>query len=159
MNRPLNLLVAGVGNVFLGDDGFGVEVARELQRRSLPPEVKVADFGIRGLHLAFELLQPLDRLIVADAVSRDGPPGTLYVIEPELDEAAATADAHGMDLPAVFASLRGMGGEVPPLLLVGCEPQVLDEGMGLSPAVQAAIPGAIHLIEELVEQEIRRKIA
>ncbi|BDG07950.1 hydrogenase maturation protease [Anaeromyxobacter paludicola] len=142
------VLVAGVGNVFFGDDGFGPELARRLAARPLPPGVRAADFGIRGLHLAYELLEPLDLLVVADAVRRGGPPGELYLLAPELEELPGAADGHAMALPAVFAALRAMGGTPPRLLLVGCEPSAC-EGLGLSEPVAGALDAAAELVLEL----------
>lgn len=155
------LLVAGVGNLLLGDDGFGCAVARELSRQSLPRDVSVRDFGIRGVHLAYELLDGGVRaLLVADTLSRGSEPGTLYVFEPDLDDLDALEDgalsegAHGMDLPRVFTSVRSMGGELPRVLLVGCEPASLEEGIGLSAPVERAVMPAVGLIRELIEREL-----
>ena len=125
------VLVAGVGNVFLGDDGFGVEVARRLATESLPDWVRVGDFGIRGVHLAYELLEGYEAAILVDAAPRGEAPGTVYVIEPDLDGEPDPAvedgtgvlvDAHGMEPDAVFALLKALGGDIPKLLVVGCEP-------------------------------------
>ena len=152
------ILIAGVGNIFLGDDGFGVEVAARLTTRRLPEGVVVADIGVRALHLAFALLDKPDLLLVVDAVDRGQAPGTLFVIEPSLDGATAEiADAHGMSLQAVIAALRGLGGEVPPILLVGCQPEFVGERMGLSAAVQEAVPGAVALVERAVAKTMRRQ--
>ncbi len=117
------ILVAGVGNIFLGDDGFGVEVARRLSRVSLPDGVTVADFGIRGVHLAYQLLDDFELVVLVDAVSRGGVPGTLYVIEPEVDgrSGESIADAHDMVLEQVFAQVQTLGGKLGRVLLVGCE--------------------------------------
>lgn len=153
----MRVLVAGVGNLFLGDDGFGVEVARRLATVPLPEGATVTDFGIRGVHLAFELLDPPDLLIVADAVCRGDPPGTVTVLEPDTDAAAATADAHGMDLPAVFANVRAMGGVPPPVLIVGCEAADVDERMGLSPVVEDAVEPAVAVIRELLARETAKE--
>ena len=148
------ILIAGVGNVFLGDDGFGVELARKLLERRWPEEIEIADYGIRSLHLAFRLLDPLELLIVADAVPRGGVPGTLYVIEPELSEdSPAEPDAHGMNLSTVFGSLRALGGNLPRVLIVGCEPQTVAEGLGLSRPVATAVEQAVALIDELIQRE------
>jgi hydrogenase maturation protease len=147
------VLVAGIGNLFFGDDGFGVEVARTFSG-PLPAGARVADFGIRALHLAYELLAPLDLLVIVDCVSRGGTPGTLYVIEPEHDVAAtAVADAHGMNLPVVFAMLRELGGALPRTLVVGCEPENIESGVGLSPSVTRSIPSAIELVRELITSQ------
>lgn len=155
MNR---ILVAGVGNVFFGDDGFGVAVARRLAAERLPAGTRVSDFGIRGVHLAYELLEPIDLLIVVDLAARGGSPGTLYVIEPEVDRAdppVAVDGAHGMDVCAVFASVRALGGTLPRVVIVGCEPACLDPRMALSPEVEGAVPGAIQLVHELAQRELQ----
>ncbi len=109
------ILVAGIGNIFLSDDGFGVEVVRRLAGRDIPDGVKVADFGIRGIHLAYELLEGYEKLILIDALSRGDPPGTIYTLEPD-DVAASGAipDAHGMEPLAVFAYLASIGGSPVP---------------------------------------------
>lgn len=145
------VLVAGIGNIFFGDDGFGVEVARRLAGAP-PPDARVADFGIRALHLAYELLEPLDLFVAVDCMPRGGAPGTLYVIEAETDgaAAAAVADAHGMNLPVVFAAVRELGGRMPRTLVIGCEPASTEPALGLSPAVAAAIPAATELVREVV---------
>lgn len=148
------VLIAGVGNVFLGDDAFGVEVARRLQREALPSGVRVIDSGIRGLHLVYELLDDPELLVVVDAVGRGTEPGTVFVLEPEIDELPARADAHGMDLPAVFSTLVAMGGKVPPLRLVGCEARDVGEQMGLSPPVEAAVPIAMRLVREILSEHL-----
>ena len=152
----MTILVAGVGNIFLGDDGFGVEVARRLQSVALAEDVKVADFGIRGVHLAYELLDGYEMVILIDATPRGEPPGTLYVIEPEPEEPdpdeVPPLDAHGMDPAAVLNLLGVLGGQVDRMLVVGCEPAVADEGMNLSPAVEAAIEPAMTLVQDLINE-------
>jgi hydrogenase maturation protease len=152
------ILVAGVGNIFLGDDGFGVEVVRRLASRQLPPEVRVADFGIRGVHLAFELLEhPDDTTILVDLTPRGGEPGTVYLIEPDLnalsDMATGPADAHSMTPEAVFALLRSMGGTLRRVWIIGCEPESTEESMGLSQPVEQAVDEAVTLILEVLERE------
>lgn len=150
------ILVAGIGNVFCGDDGFGVEVAQRLAREPLPAGTCVVDFGIRGVHLAFELLSPIDCLVLVDATMRGGPPGTLYLIDPahEPDDLATTsADAHSMDPCAVLRAVEAMGGTLPKTRIVGCEPCDLDDGMGLSEPVQRAVEPAMAMIRRLVETE------
>jgi hydrogenase maturation protease len=143
-------LIAGIGNLFLGDDGFGCEVARRLALAPLPEGVEVMDAGLRGLHLAYRLLDRYDLLIAVDASVRGGAPGTLYVIEP--DEATpATADAHGMNLESVLSMLRTLGGEVARVMVVGCEPAELGERMGLSPPVERAVEAAVAHIRAMVE--------
>jgi hydrogenase maturation protease len=147
-------LVAGIGNIFLGDDGFGVEVARRLAAEPLPEGVQVRDFGIRGIHLAFELLDGnYDRTILVDATTRGGSPGTVYLIEPTFDEAPAEApaDAHAMDPTAVFAALTCLGGMPRNVRIVGCEPASVEVGMELSAPVSAAVEEAIRMVRDLVE--------
>jgi hydrogenase maturation protease len=148
------VLVAGVGNVFFGDDGFGVEVARRLGASPVPAGVEVVDFGIGGLQLALRLLDPLRLLVVVDLAPRGGAAGTLYVLEPELGDAPPDAgEAHGMHVPAVLATARAMGASLPPVRIVGCEPLDTGEGMGLSAPVAAAVDGAVALVRELLERE------
>jgi len=149
-----HVLVAGVGNVFLNDDGFGVEVVRRLAQRDLPPNTVVADYGVRGVHLAFELLSTPRLLVLVDTISRGRSPGTLYVVDPELDESlSAPPDAHAMDPRSVLDAVRQMGGVVPRTLIVGCEPESLDEGMTLSVPVREAIEPAIGMITQLIARE------
>ncbi|MEO6990693.1 MAG: hydrogenase maturation protease [Candidatus Baltobacteraceae bacterium] len=148
------VLVAGIGNIFFGDDGFGCEVARRMASEPLAT-VKVEDFGIRGLHLAYELVAGYDGAVLIDAVPRGGAPGTLYVIEPDLRAGGGPPDAHRMDVQNVFAFVRVLGAEPPPILIVGCEPAVTDEGMGLSEAVAAALADA----EALVRRTVARLLA
>jgi hydrogenase maturation protease len=150
------VLVAGAGNIFRGDDGFGVEVVARLARAELPAGVTVRDYGIRGLHLTYALLEPMSLLIVVDAVSRGEPPGTLFVIEPALidGEPQVSAEPHGMSLPVVFASVRAMGGDLPRVLIVGCEPAELGEMMGLSPAVERAVMPAVELVRTILDREL-----
>jgi hydrogenase maturation protease len=149
-------LVAGIGNVFFGDDGFGCEVARRLAGAPPRDGVSVVDFGIRGMHLAYELSSGgWDAAIIVDAVARGGRVGTLYVLDPALDDDAASApsvaDAHGVDLGAVFAMTRTLG--VPParVVVVGCEAATVDEGMGLSVPLLAAVEPAVALVHQLLE--------
>jgi hydrogenase maturation protease len=145
------ILVAGVGNIFLSDDAFGVEVVRRLASKPIPVGVTVSDFGIRGIHLAYELLEGYERLILIDAISRGGAPGTLYVLAP--DEVAATGkplDAHGMDPLAVFGYLASIGGRPIPTVILGCEPQTLDDDIGLSPLVERAVDEAVSVALGLI---------
>jgi len=145
-----DVLIAGIGNIFFGDDGFGVEVARRLGAAP-PPGARVADFGIRALHLAYELLAAPDLCIVVDCTSRGEAPGTLYVIEPDpADAAPAITDGHGLSLPLVFATVRQLGGHPPATLVVGCEPATIAPGIGLSAHVAGAIPAAIAIVHRLV---------
>ena len=153
------LLVAGIGNVFLGDDGFGVALADRLSRRSLPHGVEVADFGIRGMNLAFAMQDGYDTVVLLDATPRGQPPGTLYVIEAELDEdAPPSVNAHGMDPVSVLALVRALGGRAPRTLVVGCEPQMVLDGdrdellAQLSEPVRAALDPAVALVESLLNE-------
>jgi hydrogenase maturation protease len=162
------VLVAGVGNVFFGDDGFGVEVVRRLAQRELPSHVKVADFGIRGVHLAYEMLNGYERTIIVDAVARGEPPGTVYVIEPDaaeiaahVREAAAGAeapliDAHGLDPASVLALSQHLDGSTGEVIIVGCEPAEITERMGLSAVVEAAVEPAIELVKDLLSVQESR---
>jgi hydrogenase maturation protease len=146
-------LVAGIGNVFLSDDAFGVEVAQRLADRPLPEGVRAEDYGIRGIHLAYELLDGYDTLVLIDAVPIGQPPGTLAVIEPEVDadSAIAMVDAHTMSPDVVLATLARLGGSVGRILIVGCQPADLREGIGLSPAVAAVVDDAADLCLEVLD--------
>jgi hydrogenase maturation protease len=153
---PPSILIAGIGNIFLGDDGFGVEVIRRLASRQFPESVRVADFGIRGYDLAYALLDSPDFTILVDAVSRGGAPGTLFVIEPDVAGQSAVRsgmDAHAMNPESVLQLARAMGPVRGRIVLVGCEPATLggEEGhMGLSDTVLASVAQAARLIEDLV---------
>ena len=150
------MLIAGVGNLFLGDDGFGPEVVRRVARESLlPAGVRVVDYGIRGMHLAYDLLAGYRALILVDARPGAGAPGDLVLLKvgPE-DVAGGEFDAHGMDPVAVLAKLPELGGELPPTFLVGCRPADLEEGIGLSGAVAAAVPAAVSMVRDLAERLI-----
>jgi hydrogenase maturation protease len=159
---PPRVLIAGIGNIFLGDDAFGVEVVRRLLRRSWPEEVRVVDFGIRGFDLAYAILDGPALTILVDATLRGGPPGTLYVIEPDPDAAdgagGADIDSHAMDPVRVLQLVRMFGGRPERMLVVGCEPATFGpegEGqMGLSPPVAAALDGAVRLVENLADEFI-----
>jgi hydrogenase maturation protease len=148
------ILVAGVGNIFLGDDGFGVEVALALSKRQLPQGVTVKDFGIRGFDLAYALLDPWDAVIIVDALPRGQAAGTLYVVEPDLGAAADTAiNPHGMDPVRVLNLAASQGTISAQVLVVGCEPQdfgdELEGRMGLSSPVQDAVEEAANMVLEL----------
>jgi hydrogenase maturation protease len=150
-------MVAGVGNIFLGDDGFGVEVAMRLVRRARVPDgVKVADFGIRGLHLAYELLEGYDLLVLIDALRTGQGPGEVVVFEPDLDdiEGGVPPDAHDMNPETVLGLLTDLGGRVERVLIVGCEPVDTEERIGLSEEMAAAVDEAVRVVEELVEEEL-----
>lgn len=142
------VLVAGVGNLFLSDDGFGPEVIRRLG--GLPSYVRAVDYGIRGMHLAYDLLDGYDALIVVDAVPGT-PPGSVTVLEVGADDLGdGTFDAHGMDPVAVLASLDRLGGTLPRTFVVGCRTATVAEGIGLSAPVAAAIPEAVAAVHALV---------
>ena len=149
------ILVAGVGNIFLGDDGFGCEVARRLLERSQFPEgVKVEDFGIRGLHLAFEILNGYDLVILVDAVGQGDAPGTITVLDVDTaSEGGGIPDAHDMNPQNVLDLLTDLGGKLDRLLIVGCEPYSLDENMGLSAGLEAVVDEAVRVMQELIEEE------
>jgi hydrogenase maturation protease len=172
------ILIACIGNIFLGDDGFGVEVGQRLLRRQdrrYPADVQVEDFGIRGMDLAYALLEEYDALVLVDAVPRGGQPGTLYLIEPKLplitqEKGEGTAsvgpDAHSMDPVKVLAFAQTLGARSIRTLLVGCEPGSpniadphVEMQMGLSEPVEAAVDDAIKMIDRLVEELITSKEA
>jgi hydrogenase maturation protease len=157
------VLVAGIGNVFLADDGFGVEVATLLTREELPAGVEVRDFGIRGLALAYELQEGWDAVVLVDAVPRGGEPGTLYVIEPDIEDGQMTAmDAHGMDPVKVLGLARSLGSLPPRILVVGCEPEVQMTGeeedivMELSAPVRAATVEAVGLVRSVLDDLLKQ---
>ncbi len=159
------ILVAGVGNVFLGDDGFGVEVVRRLAGRGLPEGVEVVDFGIRGMDLAYALQGDYEAVVFVDATSRGEEPGTVYLIEPEIEEdGEVMLDTHGMDPVKVIKLSRALGARPTRTFVVGCEPQVVVSGedyddmiMELSEPVRAATEEAVKLVESLVE-EINKEV-
>ena len=158
------VLVAGVGNVFLADDGFGVEVARRFATEPQPDGVTVADFGIRGLHLAYELLEGYDTTILVDASQRGGAPGDLVLVEvdpadlpptptpDQLVEQGAVLDAHGMTPAEVLALVRMLGGTPGRVLVLGCEPARVREEIGLSEPVAAAVDVALDELRRLVAE-------
>lgn len=150
------ILIAGIGNLFLGDDAFGVEVARRLQQRPLPAGVRVVDFGIRGLDLAYALLDDHAAVILVDAAPRGERPGTLYVLEPDLASPAEdppAIEAHSLDPVKVLRLAAAMGARLDRVFVVGCEPALMadaDLRMGLSAPVQTAVDEAVVLIESLL---------
>ena len=171
MTEPLTgpltgrVLVAGVGNIFLGDDGFGVEVARRLAGTELPDGVRVADYGTSGMHLAYDLANGYETAILIDAAPRGGPPGTLTVLEvrpedrPELITAGDSPlqssqmfNAHGMQPDVVFGVLDMLGAQAGRILVVGCQPASLELEMGLSEPVAAAVDAAVRVVSELVTE-------
>ncbi len=163
-NEPImahpRILIAGVGNIFLGDDAFGVEVVQSLARRGQREDVRIVDFGIRGLDLTYALLDGYESVILIDALPRGGQPGTLYVLQPELPQGPAPSmEMHNLDPVKVLQLAAALGGNVSRLLVVGCEPEPLDPSgdvsAGLSSAVRAAVDEAIPLIEALVGKLLR----
>jgi hydrogenase maturation protease len=150
-------LVAGIGNIFFGDDAFGSEVARRLLRERWSEDVRIADFGIRGMDLMFALIEGYETVVIIDTTPRNGTPGTLYLIEPEVGESAGVqVEAHAMDLFRVLAAARSMGATWKRLLIVGCEPspdslEPDGEGaMGMSAPVTGAIEGAVQMVRRIV---------
>lgn len=158
--KPASILVAGIGNIFLGDDAFGVEVVKRLATRELPAEVRVADFGIRGFDLAYALQDGYETIILVDAYPHEQAPGTVSLIEPDLskleESGAAAVDAHSMNPQNVLRMAQSMGGlKARRILLVGCEPESLggEEGrMGLSEKAAAAVEEAVRMIESWVRR-------
>jgi hydrogenase maturation protease len=160
------ILVAGVGNIFMGDDAFGVEVARRLMQRPLPEGVRVVDYGIRSYDLAFALMNGWGLAILIDALPRGGKPGTIYVMEPELPDKSVgqeALDAHSMNPAAVLQLVQALGGQTGRLLVVGCEPATVephpDGNMGLSAPVQGALEEAVCVVEELIAGASRQAVA
>lgn len=151
------ILVAGIGNIFLGDDAFGVEVVQRLLGSELPPGVEVRDFGIRSYDLAYALMDDYAASILVDATQRGGAPGTLYLIEPdggELEQLTGELmDAHTMNPVAALRLVKTLGGETGPLFVVGCEPATLESNngqLGLSEPLRPAVNAAIEMIEQLI---------
>ncbi|MGA8118158.1 MAG: hydrogenase maturation protease [Actinocatenispora sp.] len=159
---PGRTLVAGIGNIFLADDGFGVEVARRLAEVDLPDGAEVGDYGIRGMHLAYDLLAGYDTTILVDAVARGEEPGTVTLLEIDPSQPAVTGsslDAHGMQPDAVLALLDTLGGTPGRVLLVGCEPAEVCDRIGLSAPVAAAVPHAVALVRDLLGEQSHRPAA
>ena len=147
------ILIAGIGNIFLGDDGFGSEVMRHVCGRVNGSDgVRATDYGIGGMHLAYDLLEDWDALVLVDAIPNRGSPGTVHVFEAdhESPDAPAGLDAHSMDPVAVFASLHALGGTPPRTIVVGCEVADVSERMGLSEPVEAAVPEAVRAVDSAV---------
>ncbi|SCL29718.1 hydrogenase maturation protease [Micromonospora pallida] len=165
------VLIAGIGNIFLGDDAFGVEVVRRLRDAVLPPGVEVSDYGIRGMHLAYDLLDGRhDVLVMVDALPLNEPPGTLAVLQVDLADPgwrlrpvdvldSPAADAHGMDPESVLRLLCSLGGSVERVLVVGCQPAVLAEHMGLSTPVAAVVDEAVRTVVGIAQEEAARLTA
>ena len=156
-----SILIAGIGNIFLGDDGFGVEVVRRLAARKLPAAVRVADFGIRGFDLAYALQDGYKTTILVDAFPHGQKPGTISVLDPDLNDIGseeapqAGVDTHGMNPLNVLRMAASMGAPLKGILLVGCEPATLgpDEGqMGLSEPVEKAVDEAVDLLDSVINK-------
>lgn len=155
MNSEGKILIACIGNLFLGDDGFGWEAARALAASGVPKKAVLVDYGIRGIDLAYALLDPWRAVILVDAIARGGAPGTLYLLEPDAEAAARdTFNPHAMHPAQVLQLARSLGPVTAPVTIVGCEPQdfgaELEGRIGLSPAVAAAIPEAVAMVRRLV---------
>jgi len=161
------LLVAGIGNIFFGDDAFGVELVRELAQRPWPPEVSVVDFGIRGFDLACALASDYDAVILVDTTQRGGSPGMLYVIEPDIAATAANrasgVEAHSLDPAQVLRLARELGRPCPWVRIVGCEPLTFgsaeEPALGLSEPVRAAVGEGVRLVEALIRNYLSRRPA
>jgi hydrogenase maturation protease len=164
------VLVAGVGNIFLSDDGFGSEVIRAMAPRPVPAGVEVVDFGIRGVHLAYQLLDGYDLLLVVDAAPRGAEPGTVSLLEVDQQQVpdvrpdvaggqAPLLDVHGMAPGEILAMLGSLGGIVGRILVVAVEPEKVDDGIGLTPSVTAAVPAAVRMIEDVLAAECVEEVS
>jgi len=158
-DREARILVAGVGNAWLRDDGFGGEVARRLQQQEMPPGVAVMDAGTGGLDLAYEVMRGYDALVILDVSRQQGEPGTLYVMEVTEDSVDAgiedgdTINPHGMDPQTMLRFVRSLGAWPGRVTVIACEPaQIEDLGLGLSPEVSAAVDRAVALVLETAEK-------
>lgn len=162
MSEP-QILVAGIGNVFLGDDAFGVEVARRLQARPQPESVRVVEFGIRGLDLAFALLDGYRCVLLIDALQRGGAPGTLYLMEAREARPTAVWNPHAMVPASALGLASAMGASLDGIHLLGCEPLSLaadpDGGGGLSEPVAAAVGEAVAWAESFLARRFQTNIA
>jgi hydrogenase maturation protease len=146
------ILVAGIGNIFLGDDGFGPEVMRHVLKHPLDADVRAVDYGISGMHLAYDLLEQWRALVLVDALPDRGAPGTLHIFEADHQTLSPTVglEAHSMDPAAVFATLNALGGAAPQTIVIGCEVENIDDGIGLSDAVTKAVPAAVAAINDVL---------
>jgi hydrogenase maturation protease len=154
-----SILIAGVGNAWLRDDGFGGEVARRLADVELPPGVSVMDAGTGGLDLAYEVMRGYDALVILDVSPQGGEPGTLYVMEPDEEsvpggiEDGDVINPHAMDPQTVLRFVKSVGAWPGKVVVIACEPeQVSEMGWGLSERVQAAVARAVALVLETVEE-------
>jgi hydrogenase maturation protease len=153
------ILVAGVGNAWLQDDAFGGECARRLEARGVPSGVTVMDFGTGGLDLAYEIMRGYDALVLLDASRQGGEPGTLYVLEPSMEELAGPIEdgdvinPHGMDPQTVLRFVAAIGGFSGRVVVIGCEPgEVDDVGVGLTPVIEGAVERALEVVSETLEE-------
>ena len=159
-DRPKRVLIAGIGNAWQRDDGFGSEVARRLDHEELPDGVAVIDFGTGGLDLAYQAMYGYDAILMIDISRQGGEPGTLYVMEVDEDEVAAGAvedgevlNPHGMDPETVLRFIKITGSWPGKVVIVACEPQTVEEmGMGLSPVVEEAVDRAVTLVLETANE-------
>ncbi|MGI9088370.1 MAG: hydrogenase maturation protease [Chthoniobacterales bacterium] len=153
----MKILVAGIGNIFFGDDAFGCEVIKELAGHTFPEKVRVFDFGIRSYDLAYAIMDH-DVSVLVDALPRGGAPGTVYLIEPDITELDETphepVNAHSMNPVRVLQMVRSFGGTPRQLFVVGCEPEILEsvDELGLSATVRDAIPAAIETIHGVIDK-------
>jgi hydrogenase maturation protease len=155
-SAPSRTLIAGIGNIFLGDDGFGCEVVRALEKTKLPSDVRVVDYGIRGLDLAYALLEPYRAIVLVDSVSRGAVPGTVFLLQPSNgpENEMLALDPHSMDPLHVLAMARSLGEISAEVFIVGCQPGDFGDEyagrMGLSSAIAASVPEAVRAVSELV---------
>jgi hydrogenase maturation protease len=150
---PARVLVAGIGNIFLGDDGFGCEVVHHLQDLAADPDVRVVDYGIRGMHLTYDILEGWDLVVLVDALPERGNPAGVQVLDVRAgDGSSALLDAHGMDPAAMLAGVVALGTELPPTRLVGVPVSDVDERIGLSDPIAALVPEAAEAVRELVAE-------
>lgn len=154
----MRMLIAGIGNMFLADDGFGVELAQRLATHEFPAEVTVADYGISGMHLAYDLMTGYDTTILLDATARGDEPGTVTIVELDAEHpfpvSQRALDAHGMQPDAVLELLKLLGGTPGRIILLGCEPAEITDRIGLSAPVAAALDGAAEAVIDLVNHEL-----
>lgn len=154
-----HILVAGIGNAWMRDDGFGGRVVKRLGERELPEEAALFDFGTGGLDLAYEVMRGYDALILIDIGRRGGEPGTLYLMEADEDDVEAgiedgqVIDPHGMDPQTVLRFVKTLGAWPGKVMVIACEPAAVEEmGLGLSDEVEAAVDGAVDLVVQTIEE-------
>jgi hydrogenase maturation protease len=158
IGQGTDVLVAGVGNIFLGDDGFGCEVARRLGEQPVPDGVRVRDYGIGGLHLAYDLVDGCELLVLVDAAPRGRSPGDLTLLEVDEEHVGAGGlDTHAMDPAIVLGTVAQLGGVLPRTLVVACEPAVIEEHIGLSAAMAAAVEPAMQMVREVLDEHLDRQ--